>query len=214
MALGEPKRRVNRNPQTQLFQDGARPDSWTTVTSLTGGKNHLLHLGKQTIAAPKLMTPNRAYPKIQQVKYEMQNKAVRLLSRGDQSIKRPTSRMPMTVDGPTAAIARSRLILRVSECEGRLGNEDGRRSGSWAGVCVAGCRTCVTCYKSPTLVVVHHHHHAGLAKLRDLRLTVSKRLSMAYSLSSSMPLTTVPSGLSPLISLWAAFVFSTSRLTT
>jgi hypothetical protein len=35
---------------------------------LTGGKNHLLQLGKQTMATPKLITPNRAYPNIQQVK--------------------------------------------------------------------------------------------------------------------------------------------------
>lgn len=109
-----------------------------TEQVLTGGKNHLLQLGKQMTATPKLMTPMRAYPKIQQVKYEIQNNAVLLLSRGDQSIRRPISRIPATVDGPTAAMARSKLILSVSECEGRLGREDGRRSGSGPGVWVAG----------------------------------------------------------------------------
>lgn len=36
--------------------------------SLTGGKNHLRHSGKQTIATKKLITAAMAYPKIQQVK--------------------------------------------------------------------------------------------------------------------------------------------------
>lgn len=44
--------------------------------------------------------------------------------------------------------------------------------------------------------------------------TSSKRLSIEYSRSSSIPFTTVPSGLSPLISLSAALVFSFSLSTT
>lgn len=113
----------------------------------TGGKNHLLQLGKQMMATPKLMTPSRAYPKIQHVKYDTQNSPVRRRSRGDQSISRPISRIPNTDEGPIAAIARSRLILSVSEWEGKLGKAEGRRSGSVVGMCVAGCKTCVTCYR-------------------------------------------------------------------
>jgi len=77
---------------------------------------------------------------------------------------------------------------------------DGRRSGSFAGILVAGCRTCVTCY--------YQHIFAGRGH------TVSNILNMAYNLSSSTPLTTVPRGFSPLTSLSAALVFSTSLLIT
>jgi hypothetical protein len=67
----------------------------------------------------------------------------------------PTSLIPLTDEGPTAAIARSRLIFRVSEWEGRLGREEGRRSGSLAGIFVAGWRTCLTCYLSVSLLCTH-----------------------------------------------------------
>lgn len=53
-------------------------------------------------------------------------------------MRRLTSLAPRTVEGPMAAIRRSRLDLMTSECEGILGRTDIRRSGSADGNFEAG----------------------------------------------------------------------------
>jgi len=40
----------------------------STDRKQTAGKKYLLQLGKQIAATPKLITPSKAYPKIQHVK--------------------------------------------------------------------------------------------------------------------------------------------------
>ena len=89
-------------------------------------------------AMKKLKTPARAYPNAQQMKYAAQNVPVRTRSSGDQDMRHSASRMPRIEDGPMAANVRSRFDFRTSECEGRLGKTEGRRSGSAGGSLVAG----------------------------------------------------------------------------
>jgi len=123
---------------------------WTRA-GRTGGKNHRLQPGKHTIAAKKQNIPATAYPKAQQMKYAAQKDPVLHLSCGSHDMSRWTSRIPIIEDGPTAANTRSRFDLSVSECEGRWGRVEGRRSGSIGGRCVAGCNTCVICYRQRLL---------------------------------------------------------------